>query len=170
MKNSGIVTKHKDGFQVQFIRMLPFPQHVVWEAITNTEKLSAWFTDVEMDFKPGGKIVIRFRDENKTESFGKITRIEPPRLFEYLWEDELATWEVIPDGKNSKLVLTYSKLPDSYAVSVPAGWHVLLDQLEEVLHGSSAYYPFGGEETETGRHMKAKYEDLVTSQYPELKH
>lgn len=133
-KNLGQVSKGKDGFQVKFERILPFSIDTVWDAITNPDKLALWFTDIEMDFVPGGKMVIHFRDESKTESVGKIVRIDPPKVFEYTWDDELAVWELFPEGVNHcKLVLTYSKLADKYAITVPAGWHVLLDQLETVL-------------------------------------
>lgn len=112
---------------------------------------------------------IYFRDEQKTASFGKVVRLEPPKLFEYSWEDELATWELFPQGSSAcKLVLTYSKLPATYAISVPAGWHIILDQLEAVLNGHTEPYPFGGEETEQTKSMKAFYRDLITQEFPEL--
>jgi uncharacterized protein YndB with AHSA1/START domain len=133
---------------------------VVWEAITQPEKLAVWFTDIEMDFAPGGKIKIWFRDENKTASSGKILRIEPFRLFEYLREEELATWEVIPQGKTLCLLrLTYSKLPDNYAIRVATGWHLLIDQLEKALNGVADFPAFGGPETEIARSMKAIYSE-----------
>lgn len=168
--NLGQISKKKGGFEVRFERTLPFSIEVVWDAITNPHKLAIWFTDTEMDFVPGGKMVIRFRDENKTESFGKIIRIEPPKVFEYTWEEELATWELFPEGKSKcKLVLTYSKLADNYAISVPAGWHVILDQLEEALKGTTVFPPFGEKETEAGKAMKLIYADIVNREYPDLK-
>jgi uncharacterized protein YndB with AHSA1/START domain len=168
--NPGKVTKHQDGYHVRFERSLPFPIEMVWKTLTEPDKLAKWFTDVEMDFKAGGKMTIRFRDEAKTETFGKIVRIEPPHVFEYTWEEELATWELFSEGdQKCKLVLTYRKLPDTYAMSASAGWHIILDQLEEVLRGASGYYPFGGEENEATKKMKIFYEDILTKQFPELK-
>jgi uncharacterized protein YndB with AHSA1/START domain len=167
----GKISKKKDGFEVRFERALPYSAEVVWDAITNPDKLAIWFTDMEMAFMPGGKMVIRFRDENKTESFGKIIRIEPPRVFAYTWEDELATWEIFPEGKaKCKLILTYSRLVDSYAISVPAGWHVILDQLEDALGGRKEFPPFGGGETDVTRQMRARYAELVKKEYPGVAH
>jgi len=166
----GQISKKTDGFEVRFERTLPYSAEIVWDAITNPRKLAIWFTDIEMDFVPGGKMVIRFRDENKTESFGKVIRLEPQKVFEYTWEDDLATWELFAEGKSKcKLVLTYSKMPDNYAISVPAGWHVLLDQLEEALQGRTEFPLFGGEETEAGKIMKALYADVINKKFPELK-
>jgi uncharacterized protein YndB with AHSA1/START domain len=170
MKNLGHVKREKEGFKVTFERKLAFPIETVWAAITEPKQMAQWFTDVEMDFTVGGKMLIRFRDDAKTESFGKILKIEPPRVFEYLWEDELASWQLFPEGNHTcKLVLVYSKVPESYAMSVPAGWHVILDQLEEVLNGSPGPYPFGGAETEAARNMKAMYSEKMSKQFPALK-
>jgi uncharacterized protein YndB with AHSA1/START domain len=164
------ITKKQDGFEIRLERVLPFSPEVVWDAITDPQKLAIWFTDIEMDFTVGGKMTIWFRDEQKTESFGKITRIEAPRIFEYTWEDELATWEIFPEGAGRcKLMLTYSRLPDQYAHSVPAGWHQLLDQLETVLNGRTEPYPFGGEETPEGKQLKAVYAEIVRRDFLELK-
>lgn len=167
--NLGKIMRKVEGLEVKFERIYNFSRETVWDAITNPDKLALWFTDIEMDFVPGGKITIRFRDADKTESFGKIIRIKRPELFEFTWEDELATWQLFEDGSSKcKLVFTYSKLADNYAYNVPAGWHVLLDQLDEVLHGKTEPYPFGGEETEATRKMKAIYKEMVARKFPDL--
>lgn len=163
------ITKKIDGFEVRFERVYNFTREKVWDAITNPDKLAIWFTDIEMEFVVGGKMTIRFRDADRTESFGKILRVKAPELFEFSWEDELATWELFEVGKSKcRLVLTYSKLAEKYAFSVPAGWHVLLDQLDTVLNGRTESYPFGGEETEAARKMKSVYKEIVAKQFPEL--
>ena len=165
----GEIRKKVDGLEVKFDRIYNFSREQVWDAITNPEKLAIWFTDVEMDFVEGGKIMIRFRDADKTESVGKIIRIKEPEVFEFSWEDELATWELFEVGTSKcRLVLTNSSLGEKYAYSVPAGWHVLLDQLGRVLNGSEEPYPFGGEETDAARKMKEVYRDIVARQFPEL--
>ncbi len=162
----GELRKDGDGYLVRFERILPFDVNTVWDAITNPSKMSVWFTDIEMDFVVGGKMIIRFRDKDRTESYGRIKRIEPGKLFEYTWEnedgpDELATWELFPQGSSAcRLMMTYQRHFDQYAKSVPAGWHVLLDQLEEMLKGRKEPYPFGDGETEEGKAMKLVYTDL----------
>lgn len=166
----GKVTKAEDGFQVRFERILPFAVNVVWDALTHRDKLAIWFTDIEMEFVVGGKMIIRFQDDDKTESYGQIVRIEAPHLFEFTWEDELATWQIVPLEENRcKLILRYSKLSDQYAFSVPAGWHILLDQLETVLNGRTEPYPFGTGETEESSSMKSIYSEIVKKQFPHLK-
>lgn len=168
-KNFGAVTKEADGYKVSFERKLQHPANAVWEAITDPEKLSIWFTDIDMDPVEGGKMTIRFRDEQKTESFGKITKMIPNKLFEFLWEDELAVWEIFPESDSScRLVFTYSKVPEQYAMHVPVGWHVLLDQLETVLDGHTEPYAFGTETPESDV-MKTRYAARLQKDFPQLK-
>lgn len=169
--HSGKVTKRADGFQVEFERTLNYDIHTVWDAITNPDKLKMWFTDIEMDFKEGGKLTIRFRDEEKTATYGEIIRIDPPHRFEYTWEGELAVWQLSALSENQcKLTLTYSKLSDEYAVNAPAGFHTLLDRLEDMLGGSKEFHPFGTEENDPDHlRVQEEYARVVYEDFPELK-
>lgn len=148
MKNPlGKIVKEQDGYKVVFDRVLNHPIKKVWNAITNPEELKFWFTDIDMDFRPGGTITFRFRDKDGTESYGEIIAIEPPNRFVWTWEHEMAVWELTAlDGQTTRLVFTYSKLTEDYAVNAPAGFHDLLDLLEERLGGSEKAAPFGAEE------------------------
>jgi uncharacterized protein YndB with AHSA1/START domain len=170
MKPLGQVTRDADGFTVRFERILNHDIHTVWDAITNPEKLKIWFTDFEMEFKPGGKLTIWFRDEARTETRGQIVRIEPPHVFEFTWEGEVALWELSEMGNHQcKLTLTYSKLTDQYAINAPAGFHLLLDQLEVVLNGRTEPYPFGSEGNDPEQQrLQEEYRKVVRQQYPEL--
>lgn len=169
--NLGKLTHEADGYKVRMERHLPHDIQTVWDAITNPEKLKVWFTDFQMDFRPGGKMTIWFRDENHTATHGEIVSIDPPRKFVYTWEGELAVWELFEQGKNAcKLVLTYSKLADEYAVSAPAGFHSILDQLEQVLKGRNEPFPFGEEEfTPEQLKLRGIYSEALYKDYPELK-
>jgi uncharacterized protein YndB with AHSA1/START domain len=166
----GKVSKLADGFQVIFERKLQHPAQKVWEAITNSEMLKYWFTDIEMDFRPGGKITFLFRDDERSASYGEIVSIDPPHLFEYTWEGELASWQIIPEDAHScMLKLTYSKLPDVYAINAPTGFHSLLDRLENTLDGDRTIFPFGKEElSPEDEVIKNEYTKAVLGKYPEL--
>jgi uncharacterized protein YndB with AHSA1/START domain len=168
MKDLGKLSKQADGFQVRIERVFNYDVETVWSALTDPKKLALWFTDIEMDFKEGGQIMIQFRDAEKTKTYGKILRIVKAKVFEYAWEDELATWEVFPEGKNTRLIFTYSKLPDTYPASVAAGWHILMDQLDTILNGRTEPYPFGTTSPESEK-MKAIYTEYVEKEFPYLK-
>jgi uncharacterized protein YndB with AHSA1/START domain len=166
----GKVTQETDGFRVRFERELPYDIHTVWDAISKPEKLKFWFTDIAYEPKPGEKLTITFRDPGHTQSFGEIIAFEAPYRFVFTWEGELAEWELSENGQDAcKLVLTYSKLPPEYAVNAPAGFHTLLDRLEEMLAGSTRMYPFGMEENDP-EHLKIQeaYGETVYADYPEL--
>lgn len=166
----GKVTKHPDGYQVKLERVLQHPINKVWDALTKIEILKIWFTDIEMDFKVGGKMTIWFRDAARTASSGEIIEINPPKRFVFTWEGELAEWELFElDKKSCKLILTYSKVPGEYAASVPGGFHVILNQLETVLNGRTESYPFGGEEKNPeSEKIQTMYKETIYKEFPEL--
>jgi uncharacterized protein YndB with AHSA1/START domain len=167
---TGKVTKQPDGYTVRFERTLPHSIDEVWDAITNAEKLRYWFTDIEMDLKPGATITFHFRDENKTVSQGKVVSIDQPNKFVFTWETELGVWELFSEGKNkTRLVFTYSRLADEYAVGAPVGFHILLDRLEGMLKGKREIYPFGTEENDPAFFSTQElYARILYHDYPEL--
>lgn len=168
--NFGKVTKETDGFKVRFERILNHDILTVWEAITHPDKLKIWFTDINIEAKVGGKITIRFRDETQTASYGEVICIDPPHRFEFMWEGELAVWELSKMSENKcKLNFTYSKIDESYAVNVPSGFHTLLDRLASMLAGNTATYAFGTEENNPDiKALQKRYSDVIYKNYPEL--
>ncbi len=172
MKNNfGKLIRAHDGFQVKFERVFNHNILTVWDALTHPEKLRVWFTDIEMDFKPGGKITFWFRDEAKTATYGELVSIEKPHRFVFTWEGELAVWELKEEGPATcRLTLTYSKMDDQYAVGASAGFHTLLGRLEAALEGQTQPYPFGTEENDPEQvQLRNEYGEVVYSAFPELK-
>lgn len=169
-KSKGQVKKAEDGFKVVFERILQHDIHEVWDAITNPEKLKIWFTDFEMNFKEGEKINIIFRDKAKTITHGEIISIKAPHKFVWTWEGELAEWELINMGdKKCKLIFTYSKMSDNYAVGTAGGFHTLLDRVEKMLDGSNETYAFGTEEFDPIQvALREEYGKIIFKEYPEL--
>lgn len=142
----------------------------VWDAITNPEKMALWFYKATIDLRPGGKMVIYFPDG--TPSNCTITRVEPGRVFEFIWEneegpDELGLWELFPEGDNGcKLVFNYSRINEGYAINVPTGWHLTLDHLEEVLNGRRDPIPDTGPHSPEKVALKAKYAAIWYQRFP----
>jgi uncharacterized protein YndB with AHSA1/START domain len=168
--NFGKVSKAKDGFQVVFERVYNHAIDVVWEAITDPSKLSIWFTDIEMSPEPGSEMKIIFRDDAKTVTKGKVIEVKRPHRFVWTWETELAVWELskLSDTK-TKLVFTYSKMDDRWAVGAATGFHTLLDRLEKMLEGSKETYPFGTEEFDPEQiARKEEYGEVIYPTWPEL--
>lgn len=165
------VSKGGDGYQVRFERILNHDIDTVWDAITNIDKLRMWFTDFEMDYRPGGDIRILFRNEDRLVTHGKIVKIDPPHRFEYTWEGDLAVWELseLP-GNKCKLVLTYSKVDEDYLAKTPSGFQILLDRLEKMLQGNTDSYPFGAEDDNPELlRLFVDYARVAHEQFPDLK-
>lgn len=166
MSKPGTLRKDDSGYTIVLERVYNHPIEKVWDAITDTQKIPIWFMEMEWDFKPGGKITFTFADEARTKMYGEIKAINPPRLLEYEWFNdepphELGRWELFEEGPDkTKLVLTYSRVIEDYAVGVSAGWHMTLDYLGRFLHGETEFGPFDGGETEEGKAMKKVYEDI----------
>ena len=70
------------------------PIEDVWDAITDPERLSRWFTTVSGDLRPGGRYQVQ------GNAGGEILRCEPPRLLRLTWifgepaEDSFSELEV----------------------------------------------------------------------------
>jgi len=166
----GKLTKEQDGYKVVFERILNHSIERVWYAITNPEKLKIWFTDFEMKPEGGSPIRIIFRDAAKTVTTGEILEMIPPHKFVWTWEGELAKWELFDQGNDTcRLVLSYSKLSDQYAVGAASGFHTILDRLELMLGGEKRSYPFGTEENDPVQlELKEAYGKIIYDIYPEL--
>ncbi len=166
----GKVSKANDGFQVKFERVYNHAIDVVWDAITDPEKLKIWFTDIEMKLEPGSEMNIIFRDEAKTVTKGKVIEVKRPHRFVWTWETELAVWELTKLGdKKTKLVFTYSKMDDRWAAGASAGFHSLLDLLEKALAGDTATSEFGKEEFDPEQvALKEAYGETIFPLWPEL--
>lgn len=166
----GSLSREEDGYRVVFNRQYNHPIEKVWAAITDPAQMRFWFTDVEMDFRPGGKMTIHFRDGKNEPSHGEIVTIEPPRLFVWTWEGELGVWELEPLGPTStRLRLTYGKMNKEYALGAAAGFHTLLSRLEDCLNGSEMIYPFGTEGDDPDhKKIKTRYAAASHFNLPEL--
>lgn len=171
MQQTGNLQKDANGYSITFERIYNHSIDKVWDAITNPDKMTKWFTDVEWDFKAGGKITFTFQDKEKTKTYGRIVTVEPPRLLEYEWHNdegphEFARWELFEEGhEKTKLMLAYSRIIEDYAIGVSAGWHITLDDLGELLDGQTEFPPFGGGETEEGKAMKKVYQSLFDKKF-----
>lgn len=160
MSDYGVVT---EAGTVRFERLLPAPVERVWDYLTDSELRRKWFAGGEMELRPGGSLTLVFRnaelspvDDEVPEKFrkyegfesrGEVVRAEPPRLLVFNWFEESGpptevSWELEPDGEQTRLTLTHRRLANRAAmVDVSGGWHLHLDVLEDVL-GSRTPRPF----------------------------
>lgn len=140
--------------EVRFERLLPGPIETVWEFLVDSEKRGQWLASGPMELKEGGAIELRFKhrdlsphkvaaperykemDEKGHISHERVLRVEPPRLLVISWDKSDVTFELVPEGKNVRLILTHRHLPNrADMVQTSGGWHTHLDVLVERANG-----------------------------------
>lgn len=105
--------------------ILPAPREDVWEALTEPDRVAAWFgAQVEWDLQPGG--IARFRDEDGSRREGVIDTVAAGQILRFRWwpdgsggpESEVTyTLEDVPDGTR----LTVTEAPTAAPTEAPAG-------------------------------------------------
>lgn len=140
---------------VRMERILPGPAERVWSYLVEADKRSQWFSGGETLHKDmEAKLHFQhsdFADEPTPEKYKemdnggfvsvvRVIEFDPPRLLAYTWpngkHESEVTFELFPEGKDVRLVLTHRRLKDrSEMASVSSGWHAHFDALAEVLAG-----------------------------------
>ena len=127
-------------------------QRAVWQALTTSDGLSAWFGEqASIDLRPGGAASITFAGGMKVDM--RVERVDEPTVFAYTWQlpdlpkdDPRRTYvEFIlePDGDGTLLRVTesgFAQLPadsrrDSYD-SHGEGWTRELAELAAYVDGA----------------------------------
>jgi uncharacterized protein YndB with AHSA1/START domain len=100
--------------------VLPATRDVVWDALTDEERLEDWFAnDVELDLRPGGGA--SFRWSNGEERHATVTEVEPERRLAFDWEDEgTVEFTLADDADGTRLVVVESSPAWSTALELQA--------------------------------------------------
>ena len=137
-----------DGARLELTRRFAQPIEKVWDAITDPDRLSRWM-GIEWlgDAGPlenGARFDYRFANTDM-ESRGHVLAIDPPRVFEHSWFENIPPaaiirWALEHDGPGCILTLTHMAGPPEDGPRTAAGWSQLLEALEAELDG----HPPGG--------------------------
>ena len=134
---------------VRFERLLPGPIERVWEHLTDTRNLNAWFGD-KSNIEPRRGGAVRLMDGHIR---GTITQWHPPRLLSYTWNvfspgdppdaasaypESYLTFALQPQGDQVLLTLTHLPVLERFEKQNAMGWHTFLDILTDVLEGRQA--------------------------------
>jgi len=115
---------------VRFERVYPHAVERVWRMITVPEEMAAWFpSTVEVDLREGGEMAFTFPDREVEPMRGRVLELDPPRVFAFLWGEDVLRLELAPDGDGTRLTLTQQLRSADEAARNAAGWHVCLDKL-----------------------------------------
>ena len=91
------------------------PVLAVWQAIVNDEHRRAWWSYLELDARPGGRLTERWRDDEGREivTSGEVVEAQAPHRFRSTWRDDawLAATEVelelLTEGNGTRLRLRH---------------------------------------------------------------
>jgi uncharacterized protein YndB with AHSA1/START domain len=124
------------------------PASKVWEALTNPEMVKQWLfgTDMEADWRVGGKIFYRGQWEGKQyEDKGEILDLEPEKKLVSTYfsgmsgkEDKpenysKVTYELTPEGEGTQLTITQENNPSEESAKHSEGnWNQVLVKLKEI--------------------------------------
>jgi len=125
--------------QVIVERVYNAPVKVVWEAITDLDKMKQWYFPMLEEFEPAVGFETRFdvvQGEKTFVHIWKIKEVEPFKKISYEWKfggypgDSIVSWELFPDGEGTRIVLTHTGVetfrgdlhPDLAAHNFVLGW------------------------------------------------
>jgi uncharacterized protein YndB with AHSA1/START domain len=127
---------------VRFERTVPGPIDRVWDFITSTERLPAWFGQGRIEPREGGTVTLM-----DGHIRGVVTQWKPRHRLSYTWnvfspgESESAypesylTIELETHGEEVQLALTHLPVLERFEKQNAMGWHTFLDVLEAALRG-----------------------------------
>jgi uncharacterized protein YndB with AHSA1/START domain/uncharacterized protein YqcC (DUF446 family) len=129
---------------IRFERLLPAPADRVWQYLTNADRLASWLAVSNLEPRVGGRIELNFDLEELPDVIttgedkilkvrGMISCFEPERMLAFSWMDvsrnleSHVTFELKPQGEQTSVVLTHTRLPKNNMHEFMAGWHARLD-------------------------------------------
>lgn len=129
-----------------FETLYPYPREVVWEALTDSRALAAWFFDNDFEPRVGTTFTLQ------TRHLGLVTCIvralDPPRMMEWEWRDAVSPAPTIVafrleevDG-GTRLVIRHSgSVVAERRDDIVRGWPAKLRSLETWLASSALGRP-----------------------------
>ncbi|MEO6229722.1 MAG: SRPBCC domain-containing protein [Ferruginibacter sp.] len=136
-------------------RILDAPTNLVWDALTDNNKMKKWYFDIE-HFKAEPGFEFQFygsSDDKRYLHLCKILEVEQGRKLSYSWKykdyagESVLTFELFEEGNKTRLKLTHegletfpADLPDFAVESFTAGWnHIIGTSLKEFVEKASEH-------------------------------
>ena len=134
----GILRPDGEARALSYERRLDAPPERVWRALTDRLELGRWLTDVTIEPRVGGGVLIDWGEAGSNE--GTVLAWEPPRALEFSWiwpgvHDSVLRFDLRPDGDGTHLRLEHRALSPSVAGDHGSGWHAYLDALADAVEG-----------------------------------
>jgi uncharacterized protein YndB with AHSA1/START domain len=141
----GTYSETSEGVVLSFERRMDRPIEKIWAVLTVPERIADWMGEAEIDLRVGGRFHLRWHD-SKGEMNGVVVAYDPPRLFEYSWDEgdgvtSRVRWSLEPDGDGCRLALTHTfpRIDGGKLLGVAGGWEDFLDVIPRVADGIKDY-------------------------------
>lgn len=127
--------------KVTLQRTFHAPIDELWSALTEPDRIRAWFAPAKIEPQVGGWIELQAHDGSRMME-GMIRVFEPPRVFEYDWVSDYETtvvrYKLEEQANGTRLTLTEKLLTDKATERRGAGWHQHMDRLEAHMRGEES--------------------------------
>ncbi len=138
MDQLGTFEQTADHIDVRFERFYPRPLETVWSALTEPARLADWMGVSTIEPRVGGRF--EMMADGPHPATGSVLAWEPPRLLELAWSNthapqSVVRYELSPEGRGTRLVLTHRGMPYVNSALMLPGWHNFLSRLASVLEG-----------------------------------
>lgn len=133
---------------VRFTRILPAHPTRVWEFLTRTKNLPAWFGEGRIEPRIGG--AVRLMGEHIR---GTVTQWHEPHHLAYTWNvfepddaqdarsahpESYLQLDLTAQGNTTLLRLTHFPVPEAFHNQTCMGWHTYLDLMEAAAKGNTS--------------------------------
>jgi uncharacterized protein YndB with AHSA1/START domain len=148
----GTIQRDGECRTVRHVRRYEATPEEVWAALTEPDQVKNWLAEMTIEPRAGGRVSFRW-EGGETEN-GEVLVFDPPRTFEYTWEEGSIShirFELASDADGTVLVLEHSHIAPDSAAGIGAGWHSHLDALDALLGGSQ----------QAPRGWNERYEELL---------
>ena len=135
-----MTTKPLTTEEITIERTFEAPVAQVWNALTDVEQMRQWYFDLK-EFKPEPGFEFEFVVEHEGVSYHhlcRVTEVIPQQRIAYTWRykgepgDSLVTFELLPEGNETRLKLTHKgietfpKTPAYARKNFEAGWTAII--------------------------------------------
>jgi uncharacterized protein YndB with AHSA1/START domain len=126
-------------WELRFVRTIEHPPAEVWGALTDPDRVAAWFPfRIEGECAPGAPVRFVSADGAGAAFEGEMVACEAPSRWEVRWGGgELVRFELESTRWGTLLTLVNVIDEVGKAARDAAGWHVTLDRLAAHLDGDS---------------------------------
>src|SRR2546426_10589254 len=147
-----MTTKSNLGEAVIVERTLNAPVARVWKALTDVDQMRVWYFDLK-EFRPEVGFEFQFVVEHEGNVYDhrcRVTQVIPNKKLAYTWRyagqpgDSLVTFELFPEGDQTRLKLTHEGLGSFPALPAYArknfmeGWTQIIGKsLVEFVEGAN---------------------------------